>query len=227
MPVFCVLILRRRHLLDGGDDQALVGVGRAAPETGGIAPAADEGLVRLEITAQRTGRVFAQPVAQLVGHGPSRLVGDRQFALQKLGRDAALVTAHHVGGDKPLGEIGPRAMKHRSRRHRFLPMAGAAFVDPWPRLQPPNPSPAAARAHKPTRPAQPGQVLDAPLLRPEARRKIQKSSHSLPPTDWSMLPQGETFLPEHLVNLCRLDREKKVFAPRGTSVCGIKYIVSP
>src|SRR5439155_333267 len=51
MPVFCVLSLRRRHLLDGGDDQALVGVGRAAPQTGGIPPAAESGLVRLEITA--------------------------------------------------------------------------------------------------------------------------------------------------------------------------------
>jgi hypothetical protein len=52
VPVFSLLVLRRRHLLDGGDDQALVGVGRASSATCRIAPAADEGLVRLEEAAQ-------------------------------------------------------------------------------------------------------------------------------------------------------------------------------
>src|SRR5246500_4477091 len=91
MAVFPLLVLRRRHLLDGGNNQALVRIGRAASGTCRIAPAADEGLVRLEEPAQRTGWVFAQPVTQLVRHGPGRLVGPRQFPLQKFGRDAALV----------------------------------------------------------------------------------------------------------------------------------------
>ena len=42
MAVLC------RHLLDGGDDQALVGAGRAAAAACRIAAAADEGLIRLE-----------------------------------------------------------------------------------------------------------------------------------------------------------------------------------
>src|SRR6266850_3151852 len=66
MPVFSVLVRQRRHLLDGGDDQALVRVGRAASATGRTASTANEGLIRLEEAAQRTGRVFAQPVAQLM-----------------------------------------------------------------------------------------------------------------------------------------------------------------
>src|SRR5271166_6499387 len=58
MPVLSLVVLWCWHLLDGGDDQALVGVGRAAPATGRIAAAADEGLVRLEKAAQRAGGVL-------------------------------------------------------------------------------------------------------------------------------------------------------------------------
>src|SRR5712671_2860359 len=47
VPVLSLLVLWGRHLLDGGDDQALVGAGRAASATGRIAAAADEGLIRL------------------------------------------------------------------------------------------------------------------------------------------------------------------------------------
>src|SRR5271155_920666 len=52
---------------------------RAASATWRIAAAADKGLVRLKQAAQRTSGVFAQPVTQLVRHGPRRLVRDRQF----------------------------------------------------------------------------------------------------------------------------------------------------
>src|SRR5690349_14718542 len=52
IPVFSVPVLRRRHLLDGGDDQALVRVGRAASATGRIAAAANESLIRLQKAAQ-------------------------------------------------------------------------------------------------------------------------------------------------------------------------------
>src|SRR5882724_1444249 len=62
MTVFSLLVLRRRHLFDRGDNQALVRVGRAASATCRIAPAADEGLVCLEEPAQYAGGVFAQPV---------------------------------------------------------------------------------------------------------------------------------------------------------------------
>src|SRR6266851_4100700 len=192
VAVFSFLVLRRRHLLHRGDNQALVRVDRAASGTCRIASAADEGLVRLEEPAQQSGGVFAQTMAQLVRHGPRRLVRHHQFPLQKFGRDAALVAAHQIGGKKPLHQIRPRPMKHRSRRHRFLPMAGAALEDPWPRLQPPSHPPATARTHKTAGPAKPGQVLNAPLLGPEPRRKLQKPAHPTPSLiDRAMLPQGE------------------------------------
>jgi len=192
VPVLARLVLWRRHLLDGGDNQALVRVGRAASATGRIAATADEGLVRLEKAAQRTGRILAQPMAQLVRHGPGRLIRHRQFALQKFGRDAALVAAHQVGDKKPLRQIRPRPVKHRSRGHRLLPMAGAAFIDPRTSLQPPSLPSAAAGTHKTLGPTKPRQVLDAPLLRPKPRRKLQKSSHPIPfPRSEAMLPKGE------------------------------------
>src|SRR5436190_856861 len=113
-------------------------------------------------------------------HGPGRLVRYRQFALQKFGRDAALVAAHQVGGNKPLREIRPGPMQHRSGSDRFLPAAGGAFIDPRPRLQPPGLPPAAPGADKSAGPAKPCQVLNAPLLRPKPRRKLQKPSHPIP-----------------------------------------------
>src|SRR6266850_7293145 len=89
-----------------------------------------------------------------------------QFALQKLGRDAALVTAHQVGGEKPLREIRPCPMKHCTGGDRCLPVALAALVNPWTGLQPPCLPSAALGTHKAAGPVKPGQVLDAPLLRP-------------------------------------------------------------
>jgi hypothetical protein len=76
------------------------------------------------------------------------------------------------GRNEPLRQIRPRPMKHRSRRHRLLPVTRAALVNPRPGLQPPSRPPAAARTHKTAGPAKPGQVLDAPLLRPEPRCKL-------------------------------------------------------
>src|ERR1700730_6385573 len=55
MAVFSLLVLWRRHLLDRGDDQALVRVGRAASGTCRIAAAADEGLIRLRGTRAADG----------------------------------------------------------------------------------------------------------------------------------------------------------------------------
>src|SRR5438270_13357000 len=88
VSVLARLVLWCRHLLDGGDDQALVGAGRAAAATCRIAAATDEGLIRFEKAAQRTGRILAQTTAQLVRHGPGRLIRHPQFALQEFGRTA-------------------------------------------------------------------------------------------------------------------------------------------
>ncbi len=129
---------------------------------------------------QRARRVLAQPVAQLVRHGPGRLIGDPQLPLQKLGRDAALVATHQIGGEKPLAQTGARAMQHGSGGDRFLPVAGGAFVDPGPRLQPPSLPPAAPGTGKPAGPAKPRQVLNAPLLHPKSRDKFQQPSHPIP-----------------------------------------------
>src|SRR5208283_4385316 len=108
---------------------------------------------------------------------PSRLIRHPQLPLQKLGRDAALVAGHQVGGKKPLSEIGSRPVKHGSGGDRFLPMALAALVNPRTRLQPPGLPPAAPGAHKTARPAQLGQVRNTLLLRSEPSRKRQEPAH--------------------------------------------------
>jgi hypothetical protein len=102
---------RRRHLLDGGDCQALVGVSGAAAAAARVATAADEGLVGFQKAAQPAGRILAQAMAQLVRHRPRRLIGHAQLTSQKLGRNAALVAVHQVGGEKPPRQIGAGAMQ--------------------------------------------------------------------------------------------------------------------
>jgi hypothetical protein len=57
--------------------QALVGAGRAAAATCRIAAATDEGLIRFEKAAQRTGRILGQPVAQLVRSARARRASGR------------------------------------------------------------------------------------------------------------------------------------------------------
>ena len=189
MPVFSLLVLRRRHLLDGGDDQALVRVGGAASATCRIAPAANEGLIRLEEAAQRTGRILAQPVAQLVRHGPGRLVRHRQFALQKFGRDAALVAAHQIGGNKPLREIRPRPMQHRSGGDRF-PAGGRPYIH-RPAAAPSAARPAARRTrHRQIRrasEARPGARCTAPPSQTAPRIPVAQPSDPPLPTG-AMLP---------------------------------------
>jgi hypothetical protein len=97
--MLAALVLLRWHLLDRGDDQALAGVGGAATETSRVAAAADERLVRFQQAVQRTRRVLAQTIAQLVRHGPGRLIGHAYFPLQKLGRDAVLIATYRIGGE--------------------------------------------------------------------------------------------------------------------------------
>ena len=94
---------------------------------------------------------------------------------------------------EPLREIRAGPMKHGSRGHGLLPMAGAAaLIHPRSSLQPPGLPSATAGTHKPVGPTKPGQVLDAPLLCPEPRRKLQKPSHPIPfRRPWAMLPKGE------------------------------------
>ena len=85
VPMLSAPVLRRRHLFDGSDDQAFVGVGGAATGACRVAATTNEGLVRFQKAVQRTRRILAQPVAQLVRHGPGRLIRHTEFALQKLG----------------------------------------------------------------------------------------------------------------------------------------------
>ena len=98
-------------------------------------------------------------------------------------------------------------MKHRSRGHRVLPMAGAALVDPRTSLQPPGLPPAAAGTHKTVGPTKPRQVLDAPFLRPEPRRKLQKPSHPIPLHRSRHATLRRDGRQEHFENLRYLDRE--------------------
>src|SRR5271165_3595295 len=48
-----------------------------------VAAATNEGLVRFQKAMQRTRRILAQPVAQLVRHGPGRLIRHTEFALRR------------------------------------------------------------------------------------------------------------------------------------------------
>jgi hypothetical protein len=161
---------------------------------------------RLEEAAQQPGGVLPQPVTQLVRHGPGRLVRHRQFALQKFGRDAALVAAHQVGGKKPLRDIRPRPMQHRSRGYRLLAVAGGAFIDPRARLEPPGLPSAAAGTDKSAGPGKPCQVLDAPLLRPKPGREFQKPAIRSPfcRPELCYPPRGPS--QEHLENISYPDR---------------------
>jgi hypothetical protein len=126
-------------------------------------------------------------VAQLVRHGPGRLISHTKFPLQKLRRDATLVTAHQIGGEKPLGQIGPRSVKHRSRGRRFLAVAGRTFVHPWTRLQSPRLASAASGTGKSAGPAEPRQMFDTLLLSIKLDNKLSQPSHDPPLIDWTML----------------------------------------
>lgn len=107
-------------------------------------------------------------------------VGDAQLPLQKLGRNAALVATHQVGGQKPLRKLGAGAMEPGAGGHQFRPVAGGTFIDPRARLEPPGLATAAAGADKTARPTQRHQMLDTALLRPKPRGKFQKPRHPIP-----------------------------------------------
>src|ERR1700724_848312 len=189
VPVLSCLVLWCRHLLDGGDDQAFVGAGRAATATGRIAAAADEGLIRLEKAAQRTGRILAQTMAQLVRHGPGRLICHPQFALQKFGRDAAF-------GRDPSGRRQETTSRDPSASDetRFPPSPIPA--DGRCRIR----RPAAARtvATPPARRSRNTQTRRASEAQPSARctappprtglQNPEVQPFAPPLTDWAMLP---------------------------------------
>ena len=102
VPVFSALVLRCRHLLDDRNNQAFIRVCRATTGTCGITPTTDERLVRFKKTGYRPIRVFAQSMAELVGHGPGRLVSHPQLSLKEFRRNAPFVTAHEMGCEEPL-----------------------------------------------------------------------------------------------------------------------------
>ena len=122
-----------------------------------------------------------QPMAQLVCHGPGRLIRHIQFALQKLGRNPALIAAHQISGKKPLGQIGSRPVKHRSSGRRFLPMAARTFIYPWARLQPPRLTSAAPGTGEPARPAKPGQMF----ARVRFLARVRSGHGLIPSPGWS------------------------------------------
>jgi hypothetical protein len=116
-------------------------------------------------------------VAQLVRHSPGRLIRHIEFALQKLGRDAALIAAHQISGEKPLCQIGSRSVKHRSSGRRFLPVAGRTFIHPRARLKPPRLTSATPGTGKSAGPAEPRQMLNTLFLGPKLDNKLSQPSH--------------------------------------------------
>lgn len=111
MAVLTLLVPGRRRLLNGGDNHALIRICGAAARTCGVTPAADESLVGFQEAAQRRGRILAQSMLQFVRHGPGRLVGNAQFPLEELRRNASFVTAHQIGGKKPFRQSRPCPVK--------------------------------------------------------------------------------------------------------------------
>ena len=150
---------------------------------------------------QPTRRVLAQPVAQLVRHGPGGLIRHTEFALQKLARDAALVAAHQIGGEKPLGQIGSCPVKYRSSGRRFLSVAGRTLIHPRARLQPPRLASAAPGTGKSAGPAKPRQVFDTLLLGPKLHDKLAQPSHHPPSDQLGYATLGRALGPEHFMNL--------------------------
>src|SRR5215469_10881901 len=112
-----------------------------------------------------------------VGRGRRRLIRHTEFALQKLGRNPALIAAHQIGGKKLLGQIGPRPVEYRSGGRRFLPVAGRTFIHSGARLQPPRLTSAAPSTDKTAGPAKRHQVFNALLLAPKLDNKLSQPSH--------------------------------------------------
>src|SRR6516162_2929167 len=200
-------VLRRRHLFDRSDDEAFVGVGGAATEACRVTAATNEGLVRFQKAVQWTRPILAQPMAQLVCHGPGRLIRHIEFALEKLGRNPALIAAHQISSKKPLGQIGSRPVKHRSSGRRFLPVAARTFIYPWARLQPPRLTSAAPGTGEPARPAKPGQMFDTLLLGPKPHHKLSQPSHNPPSERIGYATLRGALSPEHFMNLSYLERD--------------------
>src|SRR6516165_7831305 len=66
-----------------------------------------------------------------------------------------------ISGNKPLGQIGSRPVKHRSSGHRFLPVAGRTFIHPRARFEPPRLTSAAPRSQ-----TAPQTLVAQPLIPP-------------------------------------------------------------
>ena len=105
------------------------------------------------------------------------MIGHAEFPLQKFGRDTALIAAHQISGEKPLGQIGSRPVKHRSSSRRFLPVTGRAFIHPRARLQSPRLTSAAPGTGKSAGPAEPRQMFNTLLLGPKLDNKLAQPSH--------------------------------------------------
>jgi hypothetical protein len=120
----------------------------------------------------------------------------RLFAL---GRDAGLVAAYQIGGDKPLGQIVSRPVEDRSNGSRFL--AGRAFATPG------APSAAALDVHHTPR----RQICRTSETPPSARYTAPRFSRSpaiRPLSD----QQGHATVrrasdPEYFMNLSYRDRD--------------------
>ena len=169
-PAEPALLGLARCRLDRAGDDGLAGGTPAA--LAGLA-AADEGLVGLDVAAERAAIRIDHGAADLLQPGPGRAVAAKaQLPLQLQRRDPALAGGHQVDREKPARQAGLGLLEDGAFEDRMLLAAGAAFLD-----QPPVMAPrrvmTATGAAKAVRPAGPDQVGPALRVSAETRQKAR------------------------------------------------------
>jgi hypothetical protein len=144
----------------------------AAPfGTGRILPATDVGLVNLNDPSEPLTTGAHQHPPQPMQHRPRRLVrAGLQRPLQAQCRDAILSAGKKPAGVEPGRQWGTGPVKDRTSSDRSAAAAPGALEPSV--VQPPASVVAACGAHKPGRPAQPFQVVQAVVVGPEPRLEL-------------------------------------------------------
>ena len=156
---------------------------RVATVATGRIPAADEGLVDLDLADEQSPVGGDHRAPQLLQDEPRDFVSaDAKLALQLLGRDARSVRRHQIRRPEPQHKRCVRMVHDRSGGHRRLPPAPDALPQVTTR-QHPSAATTAGRAAEAFRPARPGQMVQAvrlicepPLKLDDAPRKV-RSGH--------------------------------------------------
>jgi len=162
---------RLRAPFDGHSHQQRFAAGQLAAALEARLPAADPGLVHLDLAREPAAlRVDHRP-PQLVEHQPGRLVVDPELLGELEGRDAGLEGGDEVGGGEPAGQRQARAVENGPRGDRALVSADATLPQPATAQEPSGVGPA-CRTSETVRPAGLDQVAQACLVIREAALEL-------------------------------------------------------